>query len=192
MFVHLIRHTRTAVGSGICYGRLDVALASTWRFDIEDCLRLMPSVSQVISSPSTRCRTLANALGKRESIAVRIDERLCELNFGDWEGRAWDAIPKSDIDAWAANLIHYAPGNGESLGELWNRIDAFQRDLDQGHDEIAIVSHHGPLRALAAQIADETPAKMFTRQWPWGSIRRSEIRARQIRAAATRLESRIL
>ena len=41
--------------------------------------------------------------------------------------------------------------------------------------DLVVVSHHGPLRALASQLAGEAPDKMFSRQWPWGRVHRIEL-----------------
>lgn len=175
MVVYLVRHTQPIVGPETCYGRLDVALAPTWREDVDECLKSIAPVSRIYSSAAIRCRALAEALGDRELTGIQIDARLAELDFADWEGRRWDAIPRSCIDAWAADLIHYAPGNGESLAALWARVDAFRNEVIYGDADLVVVSHHGPLRALAAQLGGEAPDRMFTRQWPWGSVHRIEL-----------------
>ena len=175
MYIYLVRHTRPLVGPEVCYGRLDVDLPTTWRADADECFRSIASVSRIYSSPATRCRALAEALGEREFTQIHIDARLAELDFAEWEGRRWDAIPRSCLDAWAADLIHYAPGNGESLEALWTRVDAFRNEAIYGDADLVVVSHHGPLRALASQLAGEAPDKMFTRQWSWGRVHRIEL-----------------
>jgi alpha-ribazole phosphatase len=114
---------------------------------------------------------LAEALAARDGAELSLDPRLLELDFGAWEGSRWDAVPRSGIDAWAADVIHYAPGNGESLSLLWSRVQEFRRQLGDPRCSVAVVSHHGPLRALAAQFAGESPALMFTRQWAWGCVK---------------------
>ena len=50
-----------------------------------------------------------------------MDPRLAEIDFGRWEGRSWDHIPRDDIDPWAAGTEDHAPG-GESLRMLWERV----------------------------------------------------------------------
>jgi len=173
--VYLVRHTRPAVGTQLCYGRLDVELAPTWQFDIAQCVASIGRAACVYTSPATRCRRLAEAVGRRDLSEVRVDGRLSELDFADWEGRRWEEIPRSCLDDWAADIIHYAPGNGEPLWALWARVDAFRAELPPAQGPIVVVSHHGPLRALAAQLADESPDRMFTRRFPWGSVTRMEL-----------------
>ena len=45
-----------------------------------------------------------------------------ELDFGAWEGQPWSAIAKSAIDAWTAAFATHAPGGGESLALMLERV----------------------------------------------------------------------
>jgi alpha-ribazole phosphatase len=155
--VLLVRHTAPDVAPGVCYGRLDLGLAAGSDASIAACLTALPPVCRVISSPARRCRVLAEAIAARDGADLRLDDRLWELAFGSWEGVAWDAISRSCLDAWAADPWGYAPGGGETLGLLWERVADFLAVEGTRSDGLAIVSHHGPLRVLAAQ----------RRGWPW-------------------------
>ncbi len=169
--VVLVRHTRPAVPPGICYGRTDLELAASWRADIAACLATVPAATRVLSSPAQRCRTLARALGRRDGVPVQVDDRLQELDFGRWEGRSWSEIPREDVDRWAADLLDYAPGAGESLRMLWARVQRWRQDVLDGREEsLVVVSHHGPIRALVAQSTRQPPERMFTLKVPWGGV----------------------
>lgn len=177
MVLHLVRHTRPAVNPDLCYGRLDVELASSWRHDLESALRGVPIARQVFSSPSLRCRVLAEALGARDGVGVKLDERLLELDFGTWEGRPWSDIPHGEIDAWNRNLLTATPGGGESLATLWNRVMAFWQELAPAGEPATIVTHHGPIRAIAAQFDGRPPDTLFDCVYPCGSVTRLEVGA---------------
>ncbi len=142
MPVYLIRHPRPLIADGICYGQLDV--------DCEDPapvarqLRpLLPSRMPIISSPLRRERRLAEALDP----AMQVDRRLAEISFGEWEGRSWNDIGRTQIDAWADDVLHFRPPGGESVADLQTRVGEFARALDG--QPVAIVAHAGVLRALA-------------------------------------------
>ena len=62
----------------------------------------LPEGTTVFSSPLLRARQLAEALDPE----ARIDERLSEIDFGEWEGQPWDAIERDALDAWAADILH--------------------------------------------------------------------------------------
>ena len=169
----LVRHTRPAVGVNLCYGRSDVELAATWQVDVDECLAAIPVATSIITSPLVRCRMLASAIGRRDGLSVVEDPRLMELDFGSWEGRSWDDIPRADVEEWVSSLQDYAPGHGESLRTLWARVDSFREELLARYDgHVVVVSHHGPIRALAAQLEGRSPDKMVTCQVPWGGVRR--------------------
>jgi alpha-ribazole phosphatase len=167
----LVRHTRPASAEGICYGHLELELASTWPREFEQCLAQIPPASCVLSSPSSRCLRLAQALGQRDGVTVHVDERLRELNFGTWEGVAWREISREAIDEWAADVVDYAPGDGESLRMLWLRVQEFREAvLRRLRGSTVLVSHHGPLRALMAQNAGQPMETMMAHQIAWGGV----------------------
>lgn len=165
--IYLIRHSLPAVEVGTCYGRLDVPLAESSTAEIKLAISSLPSMQIIYSSPSRRCRTLAEAIAKRDRVSVRMDPRLHELDFGAWEGRRWDDVPQAEIDAWASNIWAVPPGAGESLRSLWTRIEDFRRiELEPatrgGRSATLIVSHQGPLRVLWAQPNNLAPAQIFS------------------------------
>jgi alpha-ribazole phosphatase len=137
----LIRHPRPLLDDGICYGRLDV--------DAEDPLPvaarlrpLLPTATPVISSPLRRARRLAAALHPQPSC----DARLQEIDFGDWEGRRWERIDRRQLDAWAADVLHFAPPGGESVAMLRARAIDCVGDLPAS--DCALVTHAGVIRVL--------------------------------------------
>ena len=141
MQVFLIRHPRPLIAPGLCYGQLDV--------DCEDpqlvAARLkprLPAGTPIITSPLRRARRLADALDPE----ARIDERLSEIDFGDWEGQPWDRIDREALDRWAADVLNFVPPGGESVAHLQQRVIDFACSLK--NPRVAIVSHAGVMRAL--------------------------------------------
>jgi alpha-ribazole phosphatase len=141
MILHLIRHPKPAIAPGICYGHLDIPA----RIEMPDLTRLraeLPPDLPVWSSPLQRCRQLAEQLHP----LPLVDDRLVEMNFGDWEGRPWDDITRSELDAWAADIAGYAPPGGESPVALQRRALDFVAGL--AVPEAVIVTHAGVIRVL--------------------------------------------
>lgn len=143
LILHLIRHPRPLVAPGICYGALDVAaedppaVAAALRGELPPGLPLW-------SSPLRRCRELAEELHPRPAF----DQRLREMDFGAWEGRPWDDIPRGELDAWAADVAGYAPPGGESPLALQCRVLDFVASLTVA--EAVLVTHAGVIRSLHA------------------------------------------
>ena len=107
------------------------------------------------TSPAQRCRVVAEALGlnRRVQCSPVVDDRLQELDFGEWEGVAWDAVPRAALDTWAADLRGFAPPGGETGAALVARVASFAAALPPG-DHI-VVTHGGPLKILPSILRGE-------------------------------------
>ncbi|WP_313171998.1 histidine phosphatase family protein [Massilia oculi] len=147
MRIYLVRHPRPEVPAGHCYGRSDLAANET---DVERVLTALenqglPGAMPVYASPLARSAVLAQRL----SPAPVFDARLAEMDFGAWEMRSWDDIPRSEIDAWSADLLHYRPGGGESVMDVAARVAGFDADIRRaGHAQAVIICHAGTMRLL--------------------------------------------
>ena len=171
MDLYLIRHTRPQVEAGLCYGRLDVPLAPTYASDCAMVAARLPAVQALWSSPLTRCRVLADAIGTRSSIAPRIDERLCELKFGEWEGQRWDRVDRAQSEHWAADYWNVAPPGGETYRELCERVGAVLAEiLTCNAPRIAVVMHAGPIRAALAHCLQFEPQRYPELGFAYGGI----------------------
>ncbi len=160
MALTLIRHTRVAVAPGLCYGRIDVPLADTFEAEAAQIeAQLARGPRRVFTSPSTRCRRLAEQLTEG---VVHVDERLRELDFGVWENRRWDDLPRSEVDGWAARYVEVAPPGGESFHELAERVASFRREYDL--KDAVVVTHGGVIRAWLCQIEGRPLSEAFHRQ----------------------------
>jgi alpha-ribazole phosphatase len=139
--IFLIRHPRPLVEDGVCYGQLDVGIDDPQ--PIAARLRsLLPGKVPVISSPLQRARRLAEVLHPQP----QLDARLMEISFGDWEGRRWDDIDCTLLDAWAADVLHFTPPSGESAAMLQARAVECAAALTGA--AMALVTHSGVMRAL--------------------------------------------
>ncbi len=109
---------------------------------------------------------------------VHVDARLGELDFGRWDGLPWSGIAWAEVEAWQADLLHHAPGGGESLLALSARVQAFVADTDA---EAALqpgprllVGHGGWINALVHMPMLRAPldAARWPAPPPHGALRR--------------------
>ncbi|MBK0397833.1 histidine phosphatase family protein [Limibaculum sp. M0105] len=159
-----LRHPRPDVAPGICYGRLDLGLAADAGASIGQALAATPRAEAVLASPAARCRALADALAARDGLTVAIEPGLAELDFGAWEGRAWDDIDRAESDPWAADPWRVAPPGGETFGALHARVGAMLARAPRG---AVIVSHAGPIRAARMILAGASFETVFTTPVPY-------------------------
>lgn len=145
-----VRHAPVLAPTGVCYGRSDWAAdAHATEAAAQALAAALPHGVPVWHSPALRCVQLAQGVAAlRADLALCADERLRELDFGAWEGRAWSAIERDDIDAWVADFAYHRPGGGESTAELLGRVQAALDDAQTQHTELVWVCHAGVIRAL--------------------------------------------
>jgi alpha-ribazole phosphatase len=148
----LVRHPQPEVAAGVCYGSSDIpALASALADGHASLAAQLGSAlaagARLYSSPLQRCTMLASLLGD-----FTPDARLSEMDFGAWELQPWSSIPHEEVDAWAADLLDYRPGGGETVREVAGRVQSF---LDQLQHDAVLVCHAGTMRLMAAIAAGE-------------------------------------
>lgn len=167
----LVRHTAVSVPAGTCYGRTNVALdEAKFTQALPGIHTQLPHHAVMLCSPLTRCVHLADALralAPNRSIVIEPD--LIEHDFGAWEGRLWDEIPREEIDAWAADYLNYVPSHGESVAGMAERSAAAVLRHIREDLPLIVISHAGPLAAIAAQL-DGTVLSANMRSQPLGTV----------------------
>lgn len=156
----LLRHARPLIADGCCYGQLDVAadadLTEHAAKNFSALAHPLPAGAVLRHSPLQRCEQLARALITLEPDLAHTacaDARLQEMDFGAWEDRPWEQIPRAEIDAWATDLATYAPGGGESLAAMLQRVKnalrhSWAADSLQGQRDVVWVTHAGVIRCV--------------------------------------------
>lgn len=169
--LYLIRHPTPDIDPGICYGQIDIDVGSRFAEEAQRTQAWLPPVELIFTSPLLRAQRLADYLAAARPCPVRSDNRLMEINFGIWEGRAWNDIARADLDAWAAAVMGYAPPGGESAQQLLERVQRFRQELAQlPQREIAIVAHGGSIRALLALTAKVELTRTLAWQMEYGTV----------------------
>lgn len=150
MALILLRHTRPLGAEGLCYGRSDLPLAECFAGRANELAAELPPFARIVTSPLSRCRLLAEALSAARQRPLTVDERLIEMDFGLWEGRAWAALPRHELDEWAADLEGARPHGGESVRTMAQRARAALRAAAAGPGPALIVTHAGIIKAALA------------------------------------------
>ena len=95
-----------------------------------------------------------------------------ELDFGDWEMQAWEAISRQQLDNWSMTYIDIPPPNGESFSALQKRVIEFIHQLQSQYQgqTILIITHAGVIRALLANVLNLPLSEVFKFQIDYGSV----------------------
>ncbi len=162
MRLALVRHPLPAIAAGLCYGSTDLPLASG---ALQQCLPQVeavllgkiPADAMLWSSPLQRAAHFAQALAlARGQVIVQYDVRLAEMDFGSWEMCHWDDIARAEIDAWADNVLDYAPGGAETVLQMTQRVLGFIQHLRESplaSSGAIVVCHAGVMRIVRAYQA---------------------------------------
>lgn len=158
MRLFLIRHGQTEWNAGgRAQGHSDVELDELGHKQAEATARALAKnpIRKIICSDLARCVQTATPLS--ETLNLEIDRRtdLRERTFGTLEGahyteiRAFftaearvQEIPEHDI----------RPDDGESIRDVWNRLQKLQRQLDRAEHDTVIFGHGGTTGVLLARL----------------------------------------
>jgi alpha-ribazole phosphatase len=165
MEIHLIRHTAVENPNNLCYGFAEIPLRKGFEEDFE-LVQIDKDFDLIISSPSQRCQLLT----KYFQLNYQTDERIKEMNFGDWELKKWSEIPEEEINPWYEDFINVKAKNGENLLEMQNRVSEFWNELilKQNANKILIVTHAGVIRLILQSILQFPLENIFNIQIDYG------------------------
>ncbi|QIY90638.1 alpha-ribazole phosphatase family protein [Chryseobacterium gallinarum] len=165
MEIHLIRHTAVDNPENLCYGFAEMPLRGNYTKDCEK-LDLDEEFDLVISSPSLRCRLLADYF----KFDYTTDARLREMNFGNWELKKWTEIPEEEINPWYQDFVNVKASGGENLLEMQTRVLSFWNELIKKKDtgKVLIITHAGAIRLILQSILQFPLENMFSIQIDYG------------------------
>lgn len=169
MEIYLVRHTTPNIEKGICYGQSDLGITNTFESEVATIHTYIPlkEITKVYSSPLQRCKLLANTFKK----PITFDNRLKEIDFGNWELKAWDSIDQKELDPWMEDFVNVKTPCGESYVMLNNRVLSFYTSLNLlSNEKIVIVSHAGPIRALVSHIQKTELKDSFNIKIGYGEV----------------------
>lgn len=136
--LHLLRHGEPEL-TGRMLGRTDSPATAR---GIAACVGQAAglSITRRIASDLSRARACAEAIGPAE-----VDPRWRELDFGDWDGRAADAIERDALRRFWDDPDAAPPPGGERWSDLVARVRSAIAELPC--EPTLIVTHGGAIRA---------------------------------------------
>jgi len=163
MTVLLLRHGRsTANTAGVLAGRAaGVELDEVGVGQAEHLVQRLVAlpVVAIVCSPLTRCQQSVRPLAQARALTPRTEERLAEVDYGSWTGRAITTLAKEPL--WSVVQQHPSAAvfpDGEGLAEVQARAVAAVREHDSrlavehGHDVVWVACSHGDV--IKAVLAD--------------------------------------
>jgi len=153
--IYLLRHGTTQL-TGKYVGVMDIPLSAEGRKEIfaQRSFISQHRFSTIFCSPLTRCRQTFGELRLAQDVIY--DDRITEIDFGNWEGKSFAEISRTApalIEEWCRGENSFRFPEGDRLEDFHGRIDAFADLLHvQEKGKILIISHGGVIRYLICRL----------------------------------------
>ncbi|MCC9071499.1 alpha-ribazole phosphatase [Flavobacterium sp. F-65] len=173
MEIYLVRHTETVCEKGICYGQTDVDIATPYNLIFENIAQQLPQDALLYSSPLKRCVLLAKHIQKQNDITnYKEDNRLMEMNFGDWEMKNWNEISQEDLNPWMEDFVNVRVPDGESFVDLHKRVSDFiENEIHtKTPQKVIIVAHAGVVRSILCLLNSLPLKDAFQNKVDFGQV----------------------
>lgn len=166
--LYLVRHGQTDWNvEGRYQGQTDWPLNAVGRAQAQALAQQLAGIpfEAVYSSDLKRAWETAEILGAALGVAVQLDERLREINLGEWEGQRVAEIKTRYPAVWAARAqdpLHTRAPGGESAAELAVRVAQAADAVARAHPggPVLVVSHGVALAALLC-LARHSPLNLY-------------------------------
>jgi isoleucyl-tRNA synthetase/phosphohistidine phosphatase SixA len=132
-------------------------------------------VTHIYYSPLARTKQTAEIIAKKTGAILIEDDRLREIEFGEYEGKTIDFSDLTFVKARRAHKlennqvesIYHFPGM-ETWSHVQARMSAFLNEMLPKHrgDHVIVVTHADPLLSLKHFFTKEEPAKLCEQPYP--------------------------
>lgn len=107
-------------------------------------------IQVIFSSPFKRCEETALILKKKLKVNLLIDEKLREVNYGDWQGLTSEQVrekyPKM-FQARGEDPVHVPPPEGETLLKMQQRVLKTIGEIIETKTTCLVVTHGSCIHA---------------------------------------------
>jgi alpha-ribazole phosphatase len=111
----------------------------------------------VVSSTLRRCAGFAQAFCDERGIPLRLDARLVEYHFGDWQGRTIADLEREEathLSAYRADPQRHPPPRGEDFGAFGVRIAAaLDAIAAMPARRVLVITHGAVIRWVQCHLA---------------------------------------
>ena len=178
-WVDLLRHGEVAGGARLRGARTDDPLTADGFAALERAVSDR-SWDLIATSTLARCHAFARAAAETRGGALAVDARLCEYDFGAWDGRRLDALWQEtgeELACFFGDPDALTPPDGETASDFRARVRAaWAALLEQGRGgRVLIVGHGGVLRQFLADTLGIPGNPHAALEWPHAAMSRIRV-----------------
>lgn len=124
------------------------------------------NISAIYSSPIERAKDTAEIVGKHNSVDVRIDERLIELDMGKFTGMPYDEIFSSHGNVFMKfynGELEIAHNGVETFADVKKRVLGIVDHVIGAHpdENVVLVTHMDPIKAMLSTVVSFSPENLY-------------------------------
>lgn len=154
--IYFIRHCEAEGNTrGVLQGRSDCDISgnSAKQLDLVSLRLRNEPFDAMYSSPLKRAYKTAQAINQYHNLTIHKDNRLIEIDMGEWEGRSWASIEQESpamLKVWNENPGDFQAPGGESIRQVAQRMWEAVADIARGNPNrtVCVVSHGCAIRSF--------------------------------------------
>lgn len=172
----LVRHGETEANvNGVYSGWTNYHLTEKGKKQVKRLVNILveENIDVIYSSPSERTLDTARNIGSLLNLEVNIKENIRELNFGIFEGKTNKEIQdefQRDYKAWVEDFVNFRIPKGESLQDLYTRINSLLTDIKGTDKTYLFVTHGGVIQTIITMLLGLELKKMWNFKAPPGCL----------------------
>ena len=124
------------------------------------------NISAIYSSPIERAKNTAEIVGEHNSVDVKIDERLIELDMGKFTGMPYEQIFSSHGNVFMKfyrGELEIAHNGVETFADVKKRVLGIVDHVIDNHpnENVVLVTHMDPIKAMLSTVVSLSPENLF-------------------------------
>ncbi|MDX2215178.1 MAG: histidine phosphatase family protein [Oculatellaceae cyanobacterium bins.114] len=156
-------------------GQIDVPLNDQGRVQSGQAAAFLQEIAidRAVSSPMLRPKETAEIiLQKHPHITLELDDRLCEIGHGLWEGKLEEEIRAAypvELEQWQRSPETVQMPEGENLQQVWDRAIAAWQDIvrstataEERVPTVLVVAHDAINKAILCHVAGLGPEAFWS------------------------------
>ena len=124
------------------------------------------NISAIYSSPIERAKNTAEIVGQHNSVDVRIDDRLIELDMGKFTGMPYEQIFSSHGNVFMKfykGELEIAHNGVETFADVKKRVLSIVDHVLDNHpnENVVLVTHMDPIKAMLSTVMSLSPENLY-------------------------------
>ena len=124
------------------------------------------NISAIYSSPIERAKNTAQIVGNHNSVDVKIDDRLIELDMGKFTGMPYEEIFSSHGNVFMKfykGELEIAHNGVETFADVKKRVLSIVDHVLENHpnENVVLVTHMDPIKAMLSTVMSLSPENLY-------------------------------